>query len=55
MNILKGFMIFGAIAYMLIAFSAVDKDEDEFGMKFTKNMMGMLICSVIAILINIVC
>ena len=49
MGILKGFMIFGAVCYMFIAF-AESKNEEY----FLRDMVGMLGCSFVAILINFI-
>lgn len=50
MNILKGFMIFGAICYMFLAF-AESKNEKY----FTRDIVGMLGCSFVAVLIHNFC
>lgn len=48
MNILKGFMIFGAICYMFIAFA--ESKNEAF---FTRDIVGMLACSLVAMAIHL--
>lgn len=50
MNILKGFMIFGAICYMFLTF--VESKNEKY---FERDLIGMFACSFIALFINLVC
>lgn len=50
MNILKGFMIFGAICYMFLAFA-----ESKNKQYFIRDFIGMLACSFVALIINFMC
>lgn len=48
MGILKGFMIFGAIIFMLLAF--VESNNQKF---LIRDLTAMAVCSVIAIVIEL--
>lgn len=50
MHILKGFMIFGAICYMFIAF--VESKNEKY---FMTDICGMLACSLVAFIIHQLC
>ena len=48
MGILKGFMIFGAIVFMFLAFCETSNKEH-----FTRDLIAMAVCSAIAMYIEI--